>query len=187
MMTQHKLHLVGNRIGLIIVSFILIFAFADQLFRHDIPCPLCLLQRIAFVGIGLCCCMNLKCGIKPSHYGLMLLSAVLGFAISLRQLFLHMAPGDPGYGPLLFNLHLYTWSAVGFFIILGLIAIAMLLEHGFSDTLIPLGKPTLLLMGGFLILILANGISTFIECGVLICPDNPEHYNLLMSSPDSKN
>ena len=71
-MNQKKLHEWGNTFGVVILSVVLILAFADQLSNHDLPCPLCLLQRVCFVAVGLCLCMNLKEGIKTSHYGLMM-------------------------------------------------------------------------------------------------------------------
>ncbi|KTD21035.1 disulfide bond formation protein B [Legionella londiniensis] len=179
-MTQNKLHVWANIAGLVLINFILIAAFIDQLLHHDLPCPLCLLQRIAFVAVGLCLSMNLKLGIKASHYGLMILSALLGFAVALRQIFLHISPGDPGYGPLFFNLHLYTWSAIIFFIIIGLAAIGLLLEKGFGPKA-SFNFPTLSLTVFFLLLILANGISTLLECGFLICPSNPVRYFLFDS------
>ncbi len=178
-MNQNTLHRLGNGIGLVIISALLIIAFATQLFRHDLPCPLCLLQRICFVAIGLCFCMNLTIGIKPSHYGLMSLSSLLGLGIALRQIFLHLAPGDPGYGQLLLGFHMYIWSAIAFTIILLLIATALLFEQGFIDGRPERRRGKFALMIFFFILILANGISTLIECGTLICPDNPIRYELL--------
>lgn len=178
MITQNKLHQWGNACGLILVCVILLFAFYEQLHHHELPCPLCLLQRACFIGIGLCLCMNLKAGIKIAHYGLMTLTALLGLGIALRQIFLHVAPGDLGYGSPLLGLYLYTWSAIGFVIIIGLIAIAQLFERGFyEDNSLPT-RLLYLLMGIFLLLILANGISTFIECGPFICKSTPQHYYL---------
>lgn len=181
-MNQNTLHRVGNSIGLALICVMLTSAFAEQLMRHDLPCPICLLQRASFIGIGLCLCMNLKDGIKTFHYGLMLLSAILGFALALRQIFLHIAPGDPGYGQLLFGFHMYIWSAILFTIISGLIGIGLLFEQGFVDNHQEPGRGNIALMIFFLILILANGISTFIECGVNVCPDNPTRYELLSTS-----
>ena len=174
---QNKIHVWGNILGLTAINLILILAFIDQLFHHDLPCPLCLLQRIAFVAVGVCVCMNLKIGVKASHYGLMIFLTLLGFAVALRQIFIHLSPGDPGYGPLLFNLHLYTWSAIAFFILFGLIAIGLILDKGIGHTT-SLHYPAFILTLLFLLLILANGISTLLECGFLVCPANPVRYFL---------
>lgn len=169
-MNQNKFHRIGNTAGLAMICIVLLIAFADQLFQHDLPCPLCLLQRVSFIAVGLCLCMNLTNGIHTDHYGLMILAAILGFTTALRQVSLHLAPGDPGFGHLLLGFHLYIWCAITFIIIIGLAAIAMLLERGFTEKQQTPGRKTMALMGLFLVLILANGISTLIECGVLDCP-----------------
>ena len=182
-MTQYTLHKTGNIIGLGLICLILSMAFGEQLyFSSELPCPLCLLQRVAFIAVGLCLCLNIREGIKTSHYGLMVLASLLGFAISLRQVFLHVAPGDPGYGPLLLKLHLYNWSAVAFFIILGFIAIALMLEYGFVRNPQPVGRSIKALMLFFLLVILANAISTLMECGLSICPANPVKYDFTLDS-----
>lgn len=178
---QNQIHRWGNILGLMTICAILIFTFYEQLSQHDLPCPLCLLQRLCFIGIGLCLCMNLTLGIRVSHYALMIFSTLLGLAIALRQVFLHVSPGDLGYGSPLLGLFLYTWATIGFAIIMGLIAIALMLEDGFTETKTGNNRGLNLLMSGFLILILANGISTFLVCGAFICKDNPIHYYLLDS------
>lgn len=179
MINQNKIHQWGNILGLLIVCIILIIAFYQQLIGHQLPCPLCLLQRLCFIGVGLCLCMNLKTGIKVEHYGLMIISALLGLGIALCQIFLHVSPGDLGYASPLLGLSLYTRSAIGFIVIIGLIAIALLFDHSFTESNITSGQCLYLLMSFFLLLILANGISTFIECGFFICKGNPIHYYLL--------
>lgn len=182
MINQNKFHFWGNALGLLIICLILMIAFYEQLVAHQLPCPLCLLQRLCFIGVGLGVSMNLKFGIKIAHYGLMIFSALLGFAIALRQVFLHVLPGDLGYGSPLLGLHLYTWAALSFGIVIGLIAFALLFERGFTEKNLSLNYWHYFLMCFFLILILANGISTFLECGPFICKDNPIHYYLLEST-----
>ena len=178
-MNQKKLHEWGNTFGVIILCVVLILAFADQLRNHDLPCPLCLLQRVCFVAVGLCLCMNLKEGIKTSHYGLMIFASILGLTIALRQISLHTAPGDPGYGHLLFGFYMSVWSAIIFITTMIFIGIALLLKEGFNNKPQPIGRNRLALIILFIVLILANGISTFLECGLSVCPDNPIDYNLL--------
>ena len=179
MITQNKIHQWGNIFGIMIVCAVLVIVFYQQLLSHKLPCPLCLLQRLCFIGVGLTLCMNLKEGIKPAHYGLMILASLLGLVIALRQIFIHVSPGDLGYGSPLLGLYLYTWSAIGFGIIIGVVAIALLFEDSFKEKSSTAGRFLKLLMSVFLILILANGMSTFLECGLFICKDNPIHYYML--------
>lgn len=169
------IHYYGNLLGLFLVSFILLVAFYEQFMFDTLPCPLCLLQRAAFVAVGLGCLFNLYQAIKPSHYGLMLLSAALGFSMAVRQILLHILPNDPGYGQPLLGLHLYTWSAIGFAVIIVCIGFALIFDKGFSKN--PRrGKLSLLAAGLFLLLILLNAIGSFLECGFGQCPDNPTRY-----------
>ena len=54
---------------------VLVLAFVDQLWNHDLPCPLCTLQRAAFIAAGFGLALNLIFGPRPSHYGVMILGA----------------------------------------------------------------------------------------------------------------
>jgi disulfide bond formation protein DsbB len=173
---QSQLHLLGNLLGLGVICTILIMVFIDQLWRFDLPCPLCLLQRTCFIAIGLTILMNLYQGIKPSHYGLMILATLLGLAVSMRQVTLHLTVNDPGYGFTFLGEYLYTWSAIGFTIIMILIAMALIFERGFNVTFEIQNKYFKALVNLFLFLILTNGVSTFIECGPYICPSDPTGY-----------
>lgn len=179
MRIQSKLHVWGNSLGLIAVCALFILAFADQILNNDLPCPLCLLQRVCFAGIGICLMMNLRLGIKASHYGMMLVQAFLGLTIATRQIYLHLAPNDPGFGNTLLGLHFYTWAAIAFVLISLFIAVALILEAGLNPEYKTDNKWLIALMCFFLLLILANGVSTFIQCGPYRCPDMPTSYYLL--------
>lgn len=176
MNTQGKLHVIGNLLGLLVICIILGTALADQLLRHDLPCPLCLLQRIAYVAIGICMMMNLYLSIRPAHYGLMILATLFGLGVAVRQLTLHLDPGDPGYGFPVLGHYLYTWSAIGFIIILILIAVALLLDRGVNIEYKIQHQGCKIIVAIFLLLILVNGISTFMECGPYTCPADPTAY-----------
>ena len=40
-----------NALGLLAVSAVLLVAFFDQLVPHDLPCPLCILQRAGMLRL----------------------------------------------------------------------------------------------------------------------------------------
>ena len=67
-----------NSIALIVVCGVLVGAYAFQFTLNELPCPLCLLQRVAFVAVGFGLALNLIYGAKPHHYGIMLIAAVYG-------------------------------------------------------------------------------------------------------------
>src|SRR6266851_10163559 len=93
-----SLALTLNALGLYAVALVLVIAFAAQLWLNEFPCPLCLLQRIQFALLAVGPILNLRYGPRPSHYALSLLTAAAGAAFAMRQVLLHIMPGDPGYG-----------------------------------------------------------------------------------------
>ena len=58
----------------------------------------------------------------------------------------------------------------------------LLFDRQFKDAekvAMPLGGFAAAVFGLFALLILGNGISTLLECGAGLCPDNPTEYLLL--------
>ncbi|AZE48322.1 hypothetical protein C4K04_2650 [Pseudomonas chlororaphis] len=76
-----------NIVGLLGVSFSLLIAFYYQLALQEIPCPLCLLQRVGMIAMGFGFLMNIRFGIRSVHYGVALLGALLTGVIASRQMF----------------------------------------------------------------------------------------------------
>src|SRR3954469_12774889 len=103
-----------NALGLYAVALVLAGAFAAQLLLGELPCPLCLLQRLQFTVLAIGPILNIRFGPRPSHYAMSLLAAAAGAAFSTRQILLHILPGDAGYGSALLGLHYYSWALVGF-------------------------------------------------------------------------
>src|SRR5882757_2235610 len=83
-----------NALSLYGLALVLTAAFAAQLTLHELPCPLCLLQRILFATLAIGPILNIRFGPRPSHYALSLLAAVAGAIASTRQVLLHIMPGD---------------------------------------------------------------------------------------------
>ena len=170
-----------NALGLLAVSIVLLFAFVDQLVYGDLPCPLCILQRAGLVAAGFGLVLNLRFGPRPSHYAVMILGAVAGGAIAARQILLHIVPGTGAYGNPFLGLHFYTWSLVVAALIVAGGAAMLLFERQFSES----GRPerlaglALASFVVFALLVLGNGVSTVLECGGGLCPDNPTDYLLL--------
>ena len=78
----------------------------------EIPCPLCLLQRLGLLAISAGFLCNLRFGCKPSHYALSLFAALFSATVAIRQILLHIVPGTGSYGSPIFDLHLYTWVLI---------------------------------------------------------------------------
>ena len=103
-----------NAIGLILVSAVLCNAFYGQFVDGDLPCPLCLLQRVAFVAVLYGLLLNVVYGAKPLHYSFILISACLGAAIAMRQGLLHIIPGCHLSGAPFLGYHYYPWAVLVF-------------------------------------------------------------------------
>jgi disulfide bond formation protein DsbB len=86
------------------------------------------------LGVAFGAMLNLRYGIRPSHYGVSLISAVFGACVSTRQILLHIVPGTgtSGYGSAVLGLHLYTWAFIVFAVVILLIGIVMFFEGQFE-------------------------------------------------------
>jgi disulfide bond formation protein DsbB len=171
-----------NALGLLAISTVLIVAFFDQLVLHDLPCPLCILQRAGFVAAGFGLALNLKFGPRASHYAVMIISALAGAMVAGRQILIHIAPGSGFYGSALFGLHFYTWAFIVFMMIVLGTAFMLLFDRQFAAGEASSVRLTGLALGAFALfalLALGNGVSTVLECASGLCPDNPVDYLLL--------
>jgi len=175
-----------NAIGLLGIGTVLALALVDQIWFGELPCPLCILQRAGFFAAGFGIALNLIFGPKPSHYGVAIIGAVAGGAISMRQILLHIVPGTGSYGDAVFGLHLYTWAFIAFGLMIVGCAIMLLDDRQFSRAepmsmrlkVLPL---TALLV--FLALALGNIASTVAICGAGLCPESPSSYMLFDNMP----
>jgi len=101
-----------------LVAIVMGGSLAVQFIMGELPCPLCILQRYAIVGLAMGPLLNLRFGIRPRHLSVTLMFALFGIAVSTRQVLLHIVPGSGGYGTPIFGLHLYSWSSLIFYIAL---------------------------------------------------------------------
>jgi disulfide bond formation protein DsbB len=170
-----------NALGLYAIAAVLAAAFIAQVWLDELPCPLCLLQRIQFAMLAIGPILNIRHGPRPSHYAMSLLAAIAGATFAARQVLLHIMPGDPGYGSALFGFHYYTWAFIGFGIAIAAIAAILLFDKQFEDDDAPRETGAFANVAIWLVIALtaANVISTLLECGFDACPDNPVYYELL--------
>lgn len=174
----------------LVVSCVLLGAFGVQFIDGEFPCPLCILQRMAMILAALGPAWMIAAGdrrkiigseVFTTAFGMTVLAALLGCTISIRQILLHIEPGNPGYGSPVFGLHLYTWALFVF--------VALLLDAGIHLTfvredvpIVPTHPPVLskLVLWLFCVVVLANAVTVFVQAGFhLFLPDNPTSYRLL--------
>lgn len=173
-----------NMLGLLGISLILTVAFYYQLVFGELPCPLCLLQRAGFIAIGMGFLFNLRIGERASHYAMVLVGSVVTGFISIRQVSLHLAPGDPGYGSTLFGLHFYTWAIIAAVGVVCYVALLFVLrdvtgDRGGAGDAPMNGLASNAVFAIFALLVAANLLSTVLECGAGQCDDNPVRYLML--------
>jgi len=172
-----------NALGLYAVAMVLATAFGAQLLLHELPCPLCLLQRVAFTVLAVGPIMNIRWGPRPSHYALSLLAAVAGAVFSSRQVLLHIMPGDAGYGTALLGYHYYTLALTAFTAAIVLLAAMLLFDRQFEEyrAAQAVAPGTFATTAVWLVIALTalNVVSTLLECGFGACADNPLVYELL--------
>ena len=112
---------------------------------------------------------------------MIILGAVAGGAVAVRQVLLHIVPGSGAYGNPFLGLHFYTWDFIISVVIVIGGAVMLMFDRQFGA-----GEPKQAVRGVglaslalFLVLALGNGISTVLLCGGGLCPDNPTGYLLL--------
>jgi disulfide bond formation protein DsbB len=166
------------------IALVLVGSLFFQFVLKELPCPLCMLQRLCFLGLLYGLLLNLRFGLKPSHYAIALFCSTLGFAIGLRQILLHnFEPPGSGYGSAILGMHLYGWAAL-FFILTTYTLITMLLFEGQfsisiysqSEISLPLKNSQKIILLTVIILALLNTVTTFAQCGPERCVDSPTHY-----------
>lgn len=170
-----------NALALYSIGAILLGAFYFQVALQEIPCPLCLLQRVGFVALALGPTLTLRYGPRPSHYGLVSVAGLVGAGIAARQILLHIMPGDPGYGSAILGYHFYTWAFACFVAAIAASAIMLLFDAQFEAGFAP---PELGLFekGAFWLVVavtLLNAAGVLLECGFAFCPANPITYELI--------
>jgi disulfide bond formation protein DsbB len=170
------------------VCGVLLGAFGVQFVEGEMPCPLCMLQRMAM----------LLCALGPAYilhraragdvdgrdfatgYGLSVLAAVCGATIATRQVLLHIVPPDPGFGEPVLGLHLYTWSLIVFLTVLVVSGLNLIFTRELVPQGIRPGRTTTLVLVLLGAVIVANGVTVFFEEGLhWILPDAPDRYRLL--------
>ena len=173
-------------------SGVVLSAFYIQFVMHEFPCPLCMLQRYGMFlsSLGaLFVIMQARRGeLTTARYaqgiGLGLIGALAGATVSVRQIELHIEPGDPGYGAPVLGLHLYSWAFVTFVIVLIYCgAMLILMPRGIPAapaTTSPLRRVSTAVIWLFIAIIAANVVAiVFLEGFAFVLPDDPSSYTLI--------
>ena len=172
-----------DMLSIFVIVLVSVIAFVFQFFLNELPCPLCLLQRVGILAIAIGFLMNMRYGRQPGHYALSLVAALFTAVVAGRQVLLHITPGDEGYGLAIFGIHMYSWSfllASGFIVLISCLLFAGLWRKKPLKTL--RGRHNKLLVNTAFSLILGlallNCVLVFMQCGFAVCVANPVSYSI---------
>ena len=163
------------------LSAIVTAALVLQVTLHELPCPLCLLQRAGLLLIALTLTFNLTFGRSTRHYGFVIIAALVTAIFAIRQILLHILPHSSTYGFPVWGLSLYAWISIIAAVMIVYSALMLIITKATAELTPPtlpkvLSRTTICIV---LLLALANTVSTLLECGPRNCPANPVHYQLL--------
>lgn len=174
----------GNALGAAGLALVLLIALLLQLSLRELPCPICNLQRVAFVLCGFGFVLNLRYGAQPAHYGITLLGALFGVAASGRQVLMHIVPDTGSYGSPIFGMHYYTWALLLFVAVIAGVTLLMLVagsgrfDHPRSDALAEAQFTGFARFAAWFLIVmtLVNAINSLVLCGPIDCPAEPDGY-----------
>ncbi|MBV2143891.1 disulfide bond formation protein B [Falsochrobactrum sp. TDYN1] len=154
-----------------VIAGILTTAMTLQYAWGEIPCPLCLLQRVAMFGVCFGIILQFRHGFSYRNTGLSMVFSLFLLIVSVRQTLLDIypRPGHEYIGSAVFGMHMPVWSV--------LIAVALL--TAFAIQLIVWGNqvqwcekpisrlPLLRVLATILSLyVIAIGVVNFVSVGV---------------------
>jgi len=170
---------------LTVVCGILVGSLGYQFVMGELPCPLCVIQRLGFLmacagPLGLLrSALRGNCGMleQARGFALCILGSFLGAEASLRQILLHIVPPDAGYGPPVLGLHLYTWAAIAFGCLIASSAVGLC---GLQEKAAALPRSLTNVLTGFVLALAAViALATFaMEGFAFLLPDDPSRYEL---------
>jgi disulfide bond formation protein DsbB len=168
------------------MAAILTAAMVLQYDGGEIPCPLCLLQRVAMFGVCFGIIMHFRHGYSARNDGVGMLFVLFLMILSVRQTLLDIypRPGHSYIGSAVLGLHMPVWSVVIAMAILAVFAIkfAILGDEHLRDKPppAPLGRLAKLVSLYVIAIALINFGSVVLQCGVDAC--HTSGYRLLGGS-----
>ena len=157
------------------LAAILTAAMVLQYAAGEIPCPLCLLQRVAMFGICFGIVHHVRRGFDARNIGVGLVWALYLLIISVRQVLLNIVfrPGHAYPGSAVLGLHMPVWSVViALAVLLALAATLALFDAKQLSATPPSPALTRIgeLAGVYVIALgLINLVSAVLQCGLGAC------------------
>jgi disulfide bond formation protein DsbB len=161
-----------------VIAAILSAAMVMQYAFGELPCPLCLLQRVAMFGVCFGILLQFRNGFSYQNTGISMIFALMLLVVAERQTLLDIypRPGHDYVGSAVLGLHMPVWSAiVGLLLLLAFAAkMAIIggdrhLEDMPAKAFPRLGLAATVIGGYVTLLAIANGISVAVQCGIGEC------------------
>jgi disulfide bond formation protein DsbB len=159
-----------------VIAAILTAAMVMQYAYGELPCPLCLLQRAAMLGVCFGLMQNFRNGFSDRNLGYSLLFSVFLLIVAVRQTLLDIypRPGHAYVGSAVLGLHMPVWSI--------LIAVALITAFAVKLCVIgtedgarppertsPVGRLATVLSLYVIAIALINFGSVVVQCGLGQC------------------
>ena len=181
-MTTQRLLALLNYTYLLLVMFviagILTAAMTLQYVNGELPCPLCLLERVAMLGVCFGIMLNFRRGFSYQNTGFSLLFAIVLLVVSVRQslLDIYPRPGHEYIGSAIFGIHMPVWSIIIALALLSAYAIKLAILGGDEylreadvGEFPALGRIADILSIYVIALCLINLVSVVLQCGLGEC------------------
>ena len=99
---------------MLVVAGILTAAMTLQYANGELPCPLCLLERVALLGVCFGIMLNFRNAFSYQNTGFSLVFAIILLIVSVRQslLDIYPRPGHEYIGSAIFGIHMPVWSII---------------------------------------------------------------------------
>ena len=161
---------------LAVIAAVLTAAMVMQYGYGELPCPLCLLQRLAMLGVCFGLMQNFRRGFSDRNLGYSLLFSVFLLVVAVRQTLLDIypRPGHEYVGSALLGLHMPVWSI--------LIAVALITAFAVKLCIVgtedgsraprpgsPVGRLAAALSLYLIAIALINFGSVVVQCGIGQC------------------
>jgi disulfide bond formation protein DsbB len=159
-----------------VIAAVLTAAAVMQYAYGELPCPLCLLQRVAMFGVCFGLMQNFRNGFSDRNLGYSLLFSVFLLIVSVRQTLLDIypRPGHDYVGSAVLGLHMPVWSIVIAVALITAFALKLCVvgtEDGSlaPDRKSPFGKLAAAVSLYVIALALLNFGSVLVQCGLGEC------------------
>lgn len=163
---------------MLVIAGILTAAMTMQYSYGELPCPLCLLERLALFGVCFGVMQNFRHGFSYQNTGFSLIFAIFLLIVAARQTLLDIypRPGHEYIGSAIFGIHMPVWSIIIALTILIAYAAKMCVVGGdeylnkADVRTYPLIRRLAQILSLYVIVICAiNFVSVIVQCGFSEC------------------